>query len=158
MDPIVEADRRGSIMAIIRMGNKHIEMSGNQEAPGAVAPATFRVMPPAGAGPMATSGVPAYVAGYTTPMYGMPMTGTPIGLPGPPHIPLGGPAGLQKHIIRNHTRVDMPNPTSKLNMHVRQVPGYSYPETPTRVFIREQNIQPGMPFGRPASDTKQRVF
>jgi hypothetical protein len=26
--------------------------------------------------------------------WGMPITGTPIGLPGPPHIPLGVPAGL----------------------------------------------------------------
>lgn len=157
MDPIVEADRRGSIMAIVRMGNKHVEMPGNREAPGAVAPATFSRMQPA-AGPMPSPGVPAYVAGYTTPQYGMPMSGTPIGLPGPPHIPLGGPAGLQKHVIRNHTRVDMPAPTSKLNMHIRQMPGYSYPAPPTRVFIREQNITPGMPFGRPASDTKQRVF
>jgi hypothetical protein len=28
----------------------------------------------------------------TGPNYGMPFTGTQIGLPGPPHIPLGGPA------------------------------------------------------------------
>ena len=76
MDPIVEADRRGSIMAIVRMGNKHIEMPGNQEAAGAVAPATFN-LPNTGA--MPTPGVPAYVAGYTTPQYGMPMSGTPIG-------------------------------------------------------------------------------
>ena len=27
--------------------------------------------------------------------YGLPVTGTPIGLPGPPHIPLGAPAGLR---------------------------------------------------------------
>ena len=155
MDPIVEADRRGSIMAIIRMGNKHIEMPGNQEAAGAVTPATFN-LPGTGARP--TPGVPAYVSGYTTPQYGMPISGTPIGLPGPPHIPLGGPAGLQKHVIRNHTRVNMPEPTRTLNTHVRQVPGYSYPAPPTRVFIREQNIAPGMPFGRPATDRKQRVF
>lgn len=160
-DPIVEADRRGSIMAIIRLGNKHIEMSGNREGPGAVIPATFRMMPPAAAGPMgpmASPGVPAYVAGYTTPQYGMPMSGTPIGLPGPPHIPLGGPAGLQRHTIRNHTHTSIPAPTTNLNMHVRQLPGYSYPTPPSRVFIREQNIFPGMPFGRPASDVKKRVF
>lgn len=35
-------------------------------------------------------------------MYGMPVDGTPLGLPGPPHIPLGRPAGLRSHTIRNH--------------------------------------------------------
>ena len=39
---------------------------------------------------------PGYVAGVTAPQYGMPMCGTPIGLAGPPHIPLGVPAGLQR--------------------------------------------------------------
>ena len=36
------------------------------------------------------------------------MCGTPIGLPGPPSVPLGVPAGLQKHVIVNHTRVHLP--------------------------------------------------
>jgi hypothetical protein len=34
-------------------------------------------------------------------------SGSPIGLPGPPHIPLGGPAGLQSHTIRNNTSTPM---------------------------------------------------
>ena len=44
-----------------------------------------------------------YMSGVTGPQYGMPMCGTPIGLPGPPSVPLGVPAGLQKHVIVNHT-------------------------------------------------------
>ena len=32
---------------------------------------------------------------------GMPVTGTPIGLPGPPHLPLDGPAGLASQTVRN---------------------------------------------------------
>ena len=39
------------------------------------------------------------------------MCGTPIGLPGPPHVPLGMPAGLQKHTMVNHTHVSLPEPT-----------------------------------------------
>ena len=31
----------------------------------------------------------------------MPATGTPIGGPGPSHLPLGGPAGLASHTVRN---------------------------------------------------------
>ena len=54
-----------------------------------------------------------YVAGVTAPQYGMPMCGTPIGLPGPPHVPLGVPAGLQRHEIVNHTCVCLPEPTAR---------------------------------------------
>jgi hypothetical protein len=88
------------------------------------------------------------VSGMTAPQYGMPITGTPIGLPGPPHIPLGSPAGLKKHVIRNHTHVNMPRPTEKVSMHVRHQPGYSYPAPADRVNITEQNIHPGIPNGR----------
>ena len=55
----------------------------------------------------------AYVAGVTAPQYGMPMCGTPIGLPGPPHVPLGVPAGLQQHTIVNHTCVHLPEPHAR---------------------------------------------
>ncbi len=81
---------------------------------------------------------PAHVAGVTAPQYGMPMSGTPIGLPGPPHVPLGIPAGLQKHVIRNKTRVHMPEPTRKIHIGVEQKPGYSYPKPPNHVQIVEE--------------------
>ena len=87
VDPIVEADRRGAIMAIVRLGNKDL----------AIASATPEQMP---GGPMGMQGPcppPGYVAGVTAPQYGMPISGTPIGLAGPPHVPLGVPAGLQQH-------------------------------------------------------------
>jgi hypothetical protein len=88
------------------------------------------------------------IAGVTAPQYGMPMSGTPIGLPGPPHIPLGHPASLQKHVIRNHTHVNLPRPVEKVKMNVRLQPGYSYPHPVSRVNITEQNIHPGVPHGR----------
>ena len=44
----------------------------------------------------------------------MPITGTPIGLAGPPHVPLGVPAGLQQHVMVNHTRVCLPQPETKM--------------------------------------------
>lgn len=41
----------------------------------------------------------------------MPATGTPIGLPGPPHLPYGGPAGLESHQVRNSdARIQWPQP------------------------------------------------
>ncbi len=153
LDPIIEADRRGAILAILRLGNKDVEMSG---------PSVYGVdgsgygpggMPcgPGGTG-MANgmSNPPNMVAGVTAPQYGMTYTGTPIGLAGPPHIPLGAPAGLQKHIMRNHTHMNIPDPVEKMKIHVRHQPGYSYPTPPSRVAIREQNIHPGYPSGRPA--------
>lgn len=144
-DPIVEADRRGSILAIVRIGNKDIEMGGVGVG-GGVAMGQM-MMVPGNMPPM----LPGMVAGMTGPEYGMTYTGTPIGLPGPPHIPLGSPAGLQKHVMRNHTRMNIPDPVEKMKIHVRSTPGQSYPQPVSRVRIQEQNIHPGYPSGMPAS-------
>ncbi len=56
------------------------------------------------------------------PQYGMPITGTPIGLPGPPYVPMGFPAGLQKHTIVNHTLEHYPGPTDHVRIDVTQRP------------------------------------
>ncbi|MCC6508051.1 MAG: hypothetical protein IT423_03025 [Pirellulaceae bacterium] len=147
-DPIVEADRRGSILAIVRLGNKDIEMSGAAGANAALAMGPMMgPMGPGGMPPM----LPGMVAGVTAPEYGMTYSGTPIGLPGPPHIPLGSPAGLQKHVMRNHTHMNIPDPVEKMKIHVRSTPGQSYPQPVSRVRIHEQNIHPGYPTGQPAS-------
>ena len=192
VDPIVEADRRGSILAIVRMGNKDLEGaaaagSNVQQAShfdsyndklmrqagmnqpggmgmGGMPPRGMGGMPPRGMGGMPPRGMggmppgamgpggspapfgrsmsPNYVSGVTAPEYGMPITATPIGLPGPPHIPLGVPAGLQKHTMRNHTAVQIPQPTKRLSMHVKQSPGISYPRPADRVMIRETTVRP----------------
>ncbi len=150
-DPIIEADRRGSILAIVRIGNKDIEMNGvgggGAMAMGGPMMGGPMLMGPGGLPPM----LPGMVAGVTAPEYGMTYTGTPIGLPGPPHIPLGSPAGLQKHTIRNHTHMNIPDPVQHMKIHVRQTPGQSYPQPASRVRIHEQNIHPGYPSGMPAS-------
>ncbi|MBS0211029.1 MAG: hypothetical protein JSS27_18955 [Planctomycetes bacterium] len=124
VDPIVEADRRGAIMAVIRIGNKDLEVPGSDQFVGDAAYGAPMAMLPPG------------VAGATAPQYGMPITGTPIGLPGPPHIPLGGPAGLQKHVIKNHTKVHMPAPTTKQKIHVKG-PALSYPAPANHAYISE---------------------
>lgn len=153
LDPIVEADRRGSILAIVRMGNKDIEMSGTSAGGGLAMMGGMPMMcGPDGCaipGSVPTS-LPGYVAGMTAPEYGMTMSGTPIGLPGPPHIPLGSPAGLQKHTMRNTTHMHIPDPVEHMKINVRQTPGQSYPQPPSRVRIHEQNINPGYPTGVPA--------
>ena len=154
VDPIVEADRRGAILGIIRMGRKDMELEGaamgpaiqagfNQEmaqggvAPGAMGPGGFSPVPYNNGGVQ-----PSYISGVTGPQYGYPITGTPIGLPGPPHIPLGGPAGLQRHTITNHTRTHIPQPTPALGIHVKQKPGLSYPRPVDKVRIQEQTVRP----------------
>lgn len=165
VDPIVEADRRGSIMAVVRLGNKDVEMpDGNSDAfiaGGYLAQNVSDENCPPGAMGMASMGAmggnPAYVSGVTIPQYGMPMTGTPIGLPGPPHIPLGSPAGFQKHVMRNHTPMHIPGPTETVKMHLRQSPGYSYPKPPSHVWIREQMIHPTLNFNQPHYDKNQVV-
>ncbi len=136
VDPIIEATRRGSILAVIRMGNKDLQLpSAPAEGAGeGVAPAGYQA--PLGGGPFAY-GASGYIAGVTAPPYGMTMCGTPIGLAGPPHIPLGVPAALQKHSIVNHTRVQMPEPVHEMRIDVKQKPGYSYPTPPNHVRIEE---------------------
>lgn len=165
IDPIVEADRRGSILAIIRLGDKDIEMAGTSgmgggmmmSPPIAGLPAPFApAMTEGCGGPFEGGGggsavppqLPGMISGVNAPQYGMPMSGTPIGLPGPPHIPLGTPAGLTKHVIRNHTPMHIPQPVKKMKIDVRHQPGYSYPNPVSRVRITEQNIHPGVPAGR----------
>jgi hypothetical protein len=123
-DPIVEADRQGAILAIIRLGNKDLEVPGVEGGVDELA-----------AGGMAGGGVYDGVAMQA--QYGMPITGTPIGLPGPPHIPLGGQAGMTKHTIKNHTFQHYPPPTRHVGIHVKQVPGTSYPKPANKVFIGE---------------------
>jgi hypothetical protein len=145
LDPIVEADRRGSILAVIRLGNKDVELPGTVAdgfgGGGFIGPGGMPCPPGMMGGP---GGIPpGFVAGVTAPQYGMPMSGTPIGLPGPPHIPLGGPAGLQKHVMKNHTHMHIPQPTDKLRIHVKQEPGFNYPRPPSRAFIKEQSIHYG---------------
>ena len=146
VDPIDEADRRGSIMAVIRIGDKDVETPGGGR-PGMAA-----------GGPMAAGAMPpAHVAGVTAPSWGMPYSGTPIGLPGPPHIPFGGPASLKQHYIKNHTREFYPKSPQSIGIHVKQNPGYSYPRPASRVWVREQNIHPSVPHGEPTWNKSQLV-
>jgi hypothetical protein len=167
VDPITEADRRGSILAVVRLGNKDVQLAGGDGGLEGMYPGDGMYGAPcpypvgaAGMGPypMGSSGlVPNYVSGVTAPQYGMTFTGTPIGLPGPPHIPHGSPAGLQRHVMKNHTHMHIPQPTENFKIHVRQQPGFSYPKPVNRVHIREQNIHPSLPFEQPHWDMHERI-
>src|SRR5688572_25654617 len=159
VDPITEADRRGAILAVIRLGNKDVELAGGDGGfgGGAFGGGAFcgdmggAILPPGAV--MGNSGlVPNYVAGVTSPQYGMPYVGTPIGLPGPPHIPLGIPAGLQRHTMTNHTHMNIPQPAKHFGIHVRQKPGLSYPKPATHMYIKENLIHPSLPFEQPHWD------
>ncbi len=196
VDPIVEADRRGAIMAIVRVGNKDLEVpSGDAEfmgGPGMGGPIPFAPtgigMPGGpGAGPPCAGGAcgmggpggggcgagvcfpgptgampagvpPQFVAGVTAPNYGMPMSGTPIGLPGPPHVPHGVPAGLQKHVIANHTKFHIPSPVKKFKINVAEKPGYSYPKPVNRVHIKEHKHMAPVLFRQPIGDKHEHDF
>jgi len=157
VDPIVEADQRGAILGVLRVGNKDFQIPGDMMEDGSeVTPISYITQdgipvgpmggpmggpmpmgPPLGGAttmPMASSPI----SGVTAPQYGMPYCGTPLGLPGPPHVPLGGPAGLQRHVMRNHTPVRMPQPTQQFSIDVRQSPGFSYPAPVNHVRIHEK--------------------
>jgi hypothetical protein len=176
VDPIAEADRRGSILAILRIGNLDLQLPGQMLAmnggvetaeytPGApgVAPAQYGpgcMSCPTGQGGgyggpqgLPTSvfapqvAPPNYISGVNGPQWGMPSVGTPIGLPGPPHIPLGHQAGLKEHTMVNRTRVLMPPPVAKMKMTVKQRPGMNYPRPVNHVKVSEVNRAPFKLFG-----------
>jgi hypothetical protein len=164
VDPVVEADRRGSILAIVRIGNKDLQTSsgvaltgGSPGGDGSAIPVSH--MTPLGMPQGGNPGMvpPAFVAGASAPQYVMPITGTPIGLPGPAHIPLGIPAGLQKHTITNHTRMHIPPPSRSVKLHVQQQPGLSYPKPATKGYITERADVPRLNFKQPHSDKIRMV-
>jgi hypothetical protein len=175
VDPVCEADRRGSILAIIRIGNKDLQSPGGQAnaygagggmgggsgpgGGGGGGPCPIGMAAPLG---MPIGGdpalvPPAFVAGATAPQYGMPITGTPIGLPGPAHIPLGIPAGLQKHTITNHTKTHIPPPSRQMGLHVQQAPGLSYPKPARHAYIAERADVPHIKLKQPPEDRKRLV-
>ncbi len=166
VDPIVEADRRGSIMAIIRVGNKDLQTGGGMDMAGRkeVMQAGYDVQQAGYWGPIPcdhprasiaqavgqpTAAPAEFIAGVTVPEYGMPYCGTPIGLPGPPHVPLGVPAGLQRHTMINDTSMHIPGPTDHLTIKVREEPGLSYPEPVKHVHIVERSQIPPAEFIQP---------
>ena len=163
LDPIAEADRRGTIMVVLRMGNMNLEMPGMPIPDSAQGPMslqqTSHVAPVSGekgqfvapipegshmigigaggvpadmmVGGPAGPGQPPYdpVVGMSgVPMWGYPVTGTPIGLPGPPSLPLGRPAGLKSYTMRNTTDYKIPDPVDHVLVDVKHEPGLSLPE------------------------------
>ncbi len=185
VDPVVEADRRGAILAVVRLGNKDLEIPGEMIDPGEVVPASFNQvdgdylqgnpgamssqamssqamssqgMTPRGVSAGTAGTIPMnYISGVTGPQYGMPMCGTPIGLPGPPHVPLGIPAGLRKHMMRNHTNVQMPRPTSRVRIDVKQTPGFRYPRPANHALILERTHKGPAVFRQPFGDKREVI-
>lgn len=175
VDPIVEADRRGTIMLVMRVGNMDLEsMSATsgvnttrRDATGQIIPVAHQVangaqgqfIPPtpiggienAGTGVptgimMGRPGVPGYpamhpITGVNAPSWGMTMTGTPIGLPGPPHLPYGGPAGLKSHTVRNLTKQSIPKPVDHMLMDVKHKPGIRLPKPVKHIQYTENHPQ-----------------
>jgi hypothetical protein len=167
VDPIVEADRRGSILGVLRLGNKDLQVPSGEDGSAGVVPASFV---PGGVDPAAFMGgapgmpmgsgypVPTnYVSGVSGPQYGMPMSGTPIGLPGPPHVPLGIPAGLRNHTMRNYTPVYMPEPTRNVKIAVRQDPGFSYPKPADHAYVVEQTAPGPARFFQPLGNRQEVI-
>ena len=78
-DPITEAAKRGSILAVIRMGNidwtNRPQQFAGQPQMGMMYPTNGSSMPQ------------DVIAGVNIPAYGVPMTKTTTGVPGPPQLP-----------------------------------------------------------------------
>jgi len=114
IDPVQQAERMGTVMLIVRFGNKDLQPPASvMSADGSISQVSYQMLdgqqgqvaPPTPIGYLqgdvgggvpsamiaAGGGMPGQpvmpIAGMgTTPPWGMPITGTPIGLPGPPHL------------------------------------------------------------------------
>jgi len=82
-DPIVEADNRGSILAIIRLGNKDLTVADM--------PGSFDMGMPGPIGVGIHGSAPQnYISGVNAPEYGIPRTKTNVGVNGPAYLPSTG--------------------------------------------------------------------
>ncbi len=178
IDPVEQAEQMGTVMLILRFGNKDLQPPAAFVSPdGSVTPVSYQVMngdegqvaPPmpirflqngsqgvpstmiAAGGGMPGQPVQPVAGLGSLPPWGMPITGTPIGLPGPPHLPYGRPAGMESHTIRNLSRNQIPKPAKDILIDVKHNPGIRMPE-PVRhiqytedhpVFAPGQLSQPG---------------
>jgi len=166
VDPVAEAERRGTIMVVLRVGNMDLEMPNRGPGPRGgdaqqvgywsadgekgehVPPMPISIDGMHGVpGPMMVGGFggpgrPAYnpISGVEgMPQWGMPITSTPIGLPGPAHLPLGAPAGLKSHTVRNLSKYNVPKPTDHLLIDVKHDPGISMPEPVKHIQYTEKH-------------------
>ena len=78
---------------------------------------------------------PAVTAGNIENFMGVAQV--PIGLAGPPHLPLGGPASLQSHTVVNRTKQDLPAPVKHMTIGVQHDPGLSLPKPVNSVEYKE---------------------
>lgn len=169
LDPVAEADRRGTILAVVRVGNMDLETPDSKAivaADGSVQQASHirqvdgeqgqfvAPMPIEGIGargngipPAMMTGVPGGpgqppynpVSGGPAPRWGMPITGTPIGAAGPPHLPYGGRAGLKSHTVRNRSRQHIPDPVDHFVIDVKQKPGVRLPDPVRKIEYEEKH-------------------
>ena len=97
-----------------------------------------------------TAGIPTAARDGGRP-WGMPSTPTPIGLPGPAHLPMGGPAGLQSYTIKNNTRTEIHDPVKHFRVNVKHEPGIRLPKPVSEVYYTEKHpsFAPGL-LSRPA--------
>jgi hypothetical protein len=167
VDPVAEAERRGTIMVVLRMGNMDLEMPNNAAQPMPEGAAITQVsyfadgdkgqhVPPSPIAVAGNLGVPGPmimggpggpgmpglnpISGIGgTPTWGTPITTTPIGLPGPPHLPMGHKAGLRSHIIRNLSSYDLPGPSDTMLIDVKHDPGIRMPHPVNHIEYTEKH-------------------
>jgi hypothetical protein len=169
LDPVAEADRRGTILVVIRIGNMNME---SPEATAMIGPdgtiqqaSHIRTadgeknehvapMPISGIGANGNAIPPAQMMGAfggfgqspVNPIngapagaWGMPITGTPIGLPGPTHLPFGGQAGLKSHTVRNRSKQHIPEPVEHFVIDVKQKPAVNIPDPVRSIEYEEKH-------------------
>ncbi|MDO5566301.1 MAG: hypothetical protein Q4G59_06555 [Planctomycetia bacterium] len=84
-DPVVEAQNRGSILAVVRIGNKNLDQPGTRPEDMVEEEVSGRPRVPA---------IP--ISGVNVPAFGTPNSTTPYGVPGPAVLPAPGAVSRQR--------------------------------------------------------------
>ena len=154
VDPIVEASNRGAILAVIRMGNKDLKPNAGTQP--VVMPGSMMMpqgVPGMGSYPINGSSIPQNaISGVNIRPYGVPMTKTTSGVPGPPHLPQGMHSPNRYPVVRTEpipappVGYDLPNLVLQPQHTSQKQPIF----TPQQATVPQPANSPAVPFAAPA--------
>ncbi|MDR0392244.1 MAG: hypothetical protein LBH59_10090 [Planctomycetaceae bacterium] len=141
IDPIREAQNRGSILVIVRMGNKDLRLTESElKRREALVASLPHGVPPQVAipsEPITSSISGTFISGRDIPPYGVPMTKTTTGVPGPPLLPHAMDSGYRYPVM--HAEPIPAPPSVRTYAPVGSSP-YGYP--PPMPNIPPYGVQP----------------
>ncbi|MDR3109967.1 MAG: hypothetical protein LBU65_09840 [Planctomycetaceae bacterium] len=132
-DPVVEAGNRGAILAVIRLGNKDLQASVRADGQQGQTMSGQQINQPVYPAFNGSTIPQNAISGVTIPQYGIPITKTTTGVPGPPQLPQGMHATDRYPVRRAEPIVAPPQPGAAI---VQPQPYVGVPVSPVQLDPR----------------------